>query len=241
LPPVEPLARPLPAAPTPAVGGALPPELAAEIRKALVWFGNFKGWGILFSDEVSYLKRAVERARPDQVDTVRVVFLRTRARLTEQKRLLEARFRILQSLYQQFVGALQTAMKGAWKEEIVDRAMRAAFTAMGSANNIIGAGVAKKDGSWTMDFALIGRQLVGVCHQKEWTYQAGMMEMVRQMNSGLTALSAFVVENPKLREDLTKSWARIYRHYAEGLKTMDLEPEVLDLFRPLVRSGQMPN
>ena len=233
------MAVPATAAPA-AAGSALPPELAAEIRKALVWFANFKGWSLLFSDEVSYLKRAVERAKPDQVDTVRVVFLRTRARLTEQKRLLEARFRILQSVYQQFVAALQMVMQGAWKEEIVDRAMKAAFTAVGTENNLVGSGVAKKDGAWTMDFALIGKQLVNTCHQREWTYQMGMMEMVRQMNGGLTALSAFVVENPRFREDLTKNWARIYRHYSEGLKTMDLEPEVLDLFRPLVRSGQMP-
>jgi predicted regulator of Ras-like GTPase activity (Roadblock/LC7/MglB family) len=241
--PAVPVAGATAVAPAPAAppgGSALPADLAGEIKKALAWFGSFRGWALLFPDEVSYLKRAVEKARPDQVDTVRVVFLRTRARLTEQKRLLEARFRVLQSLYQQFVQSLQVVMQGAWKDEIVDRAMKAAFTAVGSDNNLVGSGISKKDGAWTMDFALIGKQLVTVCHARNMTYQAGMMEMVRQMNGGLTALSAFIIENPKLRDDLTKNWARIYRHYAEGLKTLDLEPEVLDLFRPLVRSGQMP-
>ena len=79
-----------------------------------------------------------------------------------------------------------------------------------------------------------------MCHARGWNYHQGMLEALRQLNAALSALSAFVIEDDRLREELTKSWARLYRHYADGLKTLELEPEVLDLFRPLVKSGAMP-
>lgn len=232
-------AAPVPAAPAPASPG-LPENLAAEIRKALAWFETFRGWKLVFADEIEFLQRGLERGRTEETDTMRSIFLRTRARLTEQKRLLEARFRLIQSLYQQFVVSLQTTMAGAWHDEIVDRAMKAAFAGVGQDHNLVGAGVSKRDGAWSFDFQLIGKQLVTVCHGRGWTYHQGMLEVLRQLNAALSALSAFIIEDAKLREELTRQWARLYRHYADGLKTLELEPEVLDLFRPLVRSGSLP-
>jgi predicted regulator of Ras-like GTPase activity (Roadblock/LC7/MglB family) len=232
---------PLPAGVAPPPPGAgLPDGLAVEIRKALAWFESFKGWRLVFADEVEFLSRGLERNKAEETDTLRSIFLRTRARLTEQKRLLEARFRLIQSLYQQFVTVLQTVMAAAWHDEIVDRAMKAAFQGVGQDHNMIGSGVTKKEGRWSFDFTLIGKHLVTVCHAKGWTYQQGMIEVLHQLNSALSALSAFIIEDVKAREELTRQWARLYRHYADGLKTLELEPEVLDLFRPLVRTGTIP-
>lgn len=231
---------PLPAGMPPAAPGGLPPALSGEIAKALQWFESFKGWRLVFADEVEFLGRGLERNKAEETETLRSIFLRTRARLTEQKRLLEARFRLIQSLYQQFVTVLATVMAAAWHDEIVDRAMKAAFQGVGQDHNMIGSGVTKKDGQWSFDFTLIGKQLVSVCHAKGWTYQQGMIEVLHQLNSALSALSAFIIEDVKAREELTRQWARLYRHYADGLKTLELEPEVLDLFRPLVRTGTIP-
>lgn len=238
-PPSPPAATP-PAPDIRLAAGGIPPELAGEIRKVLDWFDKFQGWKIVFSDEVVYLARGVERGQSGEADTIRTVFLRTRARLTEQKRLLEARFRMIQSLYQQLVVVLQSVMQGVWNEEIVDRAMRAAFSSVGQDHNLVGAGVQKGAGGWGFDFGVMGRQLVAVCHARKWTYHQGMVEILHQLNAALSALSAFVVEQPRLQEELTRQWARLYKHYSEGLKTLDLEATVLDLFRPLVRPGQLP-
>ena len=224
----------------PSAGQGLPEPLVAEIRKALAWFESFKGWQLVFADEVEFLSRGLARNRAEEAETLRSIFLRTRARLTEQKRLLEARFRLVQSLYQQFVVALQIVMSGAWHDEIVDRAMKAAFSGVGSDHNMVGGGVAKRDGNWSFDFSVVGKSLVTVCHARGWTYHQGMVEVLRQLNAALSALSAFIIEDTKLREELTRQWARLYRHYADGLKTLELEAEVLDLFRPLVKSGALP-
>ena len=230
-----------PPPPTPAVPPpGLPAPLVGEIGKALAWFETFRGWRLVFADEVEFLSRGVARNRPEEAETLRSIFLRTRARLTEQKRLLEARFRLIQSLYQQFVVALQIVMSGAWHDEIVDRAMKAAFSGVGSGHNMVGSGIGKRDGNWSFDFTLIGKQLVTVCHAQGWTYHQGLVEVLRQLNAALSALSAFIIEDVKLREELTRQWARLYRHYADGLKTLELEGEVLDLFRPLVKSGTLP-
>jgi len=242
--PAQPAPVPAPAAPpvqpaSPPPAG-LPEPLVAEIQKALAWFESFKGWQLVFTDEVEFLSRGLARNRAEEADTLRSIFLRTRARLTEQKRLLEARFRLVQSLYQQFVVALQIVMSGAWHDEIVDRAMKAAFSGVGSDHNMVGGGISKREGNWAFDFSLIGRSLVSVCHARGWTYHQGMVEVLRQLNSALSALSAFIIEDTKLREELTRQWARLYRHYADGLKTLELEGEVLDLFRPLVKSGALP-
>ena len=205
---------------------------------------TFTGFGIAvlaaFLVAQSVSERGLERNKAEETDTLRSIFMRTRARLTEQKRLLEARFRLIQSLYQQFVTVLATVMATAWQDEIVDRAMKAAFQGVGQDHNMIGSGVSRKDGQWSFDFTLIGKQLVSVCHAKGWTYQQGMLEVLHQLNSALSALSAFIIEDVKAREELTRQWARLYRHYADGLKTLELEPEVLDLFRPLVRTGTLP-
>lgn len=238
--PVPETPAPLPAGLPPGGPGQLPDALAVEIRKALQWFESFKGWRLVFADEVEFLQRGLERNKAEETDTLRSIFSRTRARLTEQKRLLEARFRLIQSLYQQFVTVLATVMAAAWHDEIVDRAMKAAFQGVGQDHNMIGSGVTKKDNQWSFDFTLIGKQLVSVCHAKGWTYQQGMIEVLHQLNSALSALSAFIIEDVKAREELTRQWARLYRHYADGLKTLELEPEVLDLFRPLVRTGTIP-
>lgn len=234
------VSAPVPAAPVAAAPAGLPDPLAGEIRKALAWFETYQGWKLVFHDEIEFLSRGVERNRADEAETMRSIFLRTRARLTEQKRLLEARFRLIQSLYQQFVVALQLVMQGAWHDDVVDRAMKAAFSGVGADHNLVGTGVGKTGGNWGFDFGLIGKQLVTVCHARGWNYHQGMLEVLRQLNAALSALSAFVIEDARLREELTKSWARLYRHYSDGLKTLELEPEVLDLFRPLVKSGAMP-
>ncbi len=226
--------------PAPAMASGLPENLVAEMRKALGWFETFQGWKLVFADEIEFLQRGIERGRAEETETLRSIFLRTRARLTEQKRLLEARFRLIQSLYQQFVVSLQTTMAGAWHDEIVDRAMKAAFSGVGQDHNLVGSGVSKREGAWSFDFQLIGKQLVTVCHSRGWTYHQGMLEVLRQLNAALSALSAFIIEDAKLREELTRQWARLYRHYADGLKTLELEAEVLDLFRPLVRTGSLP-
>jgi predicted regulator of Ras-like GTPase activity (Roadblock/LC7/MglB family) len=230
---------PAAAAPPPPAEPGLPEPLVAEIRKALQWFDQFRGWRLLFADEVEFLERGLERNRADEAETMRAILLRTRARLAEQKRLLEARFRLIQSLYQQFVVVLQQIMASAWTDQIVDRAMQAAFQSVGADHNVIGKGVTKRDGAWSFDFTLIGRQLVAVCHSRSWTYQQGMIEVLRQLNAALSALSAFVIEDARRRDELTRQWARLYRHYADGLKTLELEPEVLDLFRPLVKGGTL--
>ena len=232
--------QPTPVTPPAPAPAGLPEPLVAEIQKALAWFESFKGWQLVFTDEVEFLSRGLARNRAEEADTLRSIFLRTRARLTEQKRLLEARFRLVQSLYQQFVVALQIVMSGAWHDEIVDRAMKAAFSGVGSDHNMVGGGISKREGNWAFDFSLIGRSLVSVCHARGWTYHQGMVEVLRQLNSALSALSAFIIEDTKLREELTRQWARLYRHYADGLKTLELEGEVLDLFRPLVKSGALP-
>lgn len=226
--------------PPAAAAAGLPAPLVGEVQKALAWFESFKGWKIVFADEVEFLSRGLARNRVEETETLRSIFTRTRARLTEQKRLLEARFRLVQSLYQQFTVSLQIVMSGAWHDEIVDRAMKAAFSGVGSDHNMVGGGVSKRDGNWSFDFGLIGKQLVTVCHARGWTYHQGMIEVLRQLNAALSALSAFIIEDPKLREELTRQWARLYRHYADGLKTLELEAEVLDLFRPLVKSGALP-
>jgi hypothetical protein len=96
------------------------------------------------------------------------------------------------------------------------------------------------DGTWGLDFGVIGRHMVGMCHARGINYQDGMMELMRQLNASLMALSAFLVENQRLRDELLATWGKLFHHYAEGLKTMGLESEALELFRPLVRPGQMP-
>jgi hypothetical protein len=233
------VAPPQPLSSVPA-GEGLPPALVGEIRKMLAWFEAFKGWKLLYSDEIEFLARGLERGNPREEETLRSIFMRTRARLTEQKRLLEARFRLIQSLYQQFVTVLQMVMKGAWRDEVVDRAMKAAFSGVGMDQNMVGVGVMKRDGAWGFEFGAIGKQLVTVCHAHNLNYHQGMLEMLRQLNAALSALSAFIIEDVRLREELSRQWARLFRHYSDGLKTLDLEPDVLDLFRPLVKSGSLP-
>ena len=234
-------AVPVEAAPAAPRAGGLPDALVVDMRKALAWFDTFKGWAVVFSDEVEFLRRSLERQRPEEIDTIQSVMVRMRARLTEQKRLLEARFRLIQSLYHQLIVALQQVMQEVWKGELVDKAIRASFAGVSMENNMVNEGVQKRDNLWIIDFGIIGKQFVATCHVRNWTYQVGMMEMLRQLNGGLSALSAFSVENPRLREELVRQWARLYRHYSEGLKTLELEREVLELFRPLVRPGQMVN
>jgi len=230
----------VPSSPPVPAGKGLSPALVAEIRKILAWFEAFKGWKLVFNDEVEFMARGLERGNSREEETLRSIFLRTRARLTEQKRLLEARFRLIQSLYQQFVTVLQMVMKGAWRDEVVDRAMKAAFSGVGMDQNMVGAGIVKRDGAWGFDFGTVGKQLVTVCHSHNMNYHQGMLEMLRQLNAALSALSAFIIEDARLREELSRQWARLFRHYSDGLKTLDLEPDVLDLFRPLVKSGSLP-
>ena len=233
---------------TPAAGQAataaqtgLPEQLAMDVRKAVAWFEGFKGWEVMFKDEVAFMRNSLSRNRPEEVENVRMTLVRTRARLTEQKRLLEAKFRMVQSLYQQFLSALHAVMLKAWTAEVVDRAMKAAFAGAGAKFNMINAGAQKKpDGGWVLEFGAIGKQMVLMCHAREMNYQDGVGELLRQLNASLMALSAFLAENARLREELIQSWGRVFHHYAEGLKTLDLESEALELFRPLVRPGQMP-
>ncbi len=235
--PVAPAQPVQPEAALPAQG--LPDPLVAEVKKVLTWFSTFKGWQIIFQKELTFLQQALERHDASEADTIRGTVLRLRARLKEQKRLLEARFRVIQSLYQQFLIALQGILQGAWRDEVVDRAMRVAFSGVGKKYNLIGSGISKREGNWTLDFAGIGKQLVSVCHEQNWDYQQGMKEMLVQLNSGMSALSSFISEDSRLRMDLTKSWARLYQHYTEGLKTLELESDVLDLFRPIIHFGQV--
>ncbi len=233
----RPAAEPVPAAA--AKPGGLPAPLAEEARKMLEWFASFQGWEAAFSKEAEFLRQSLEKPGGINADLVRAVLLRLRARLKEQKRLLEARFRIVQSLYQQFVLALQVILEGAWHEEVVDRAMKVAFSGVGGKHNLVGGGVHKHDGTWTLDFNSMGKQLISVCHEQGWDYHHGLKEMLVQLNAGMSALSSFVIEDVRLRDELTKSWARLYQHYTEGLKTLELETDVLDLFRPLLHSGQV--
>jgi len=236
-PSIPPPSKPPPSTP---VQQGVPADLAAEIRKALDWFEKFQGWKMVFKDEVDLMSRALEKNGSQEVEAVRAVFVRTRARLTEQKRLLEARFKLIQSLYQQFVVVLQGVMQSVWNDEVVDRAMRAAFSTVGQDANMVGRGVQKTANGWGFDFGMIGKALVTISHSRGWPYHQGMLEMLHQLNAALSALSAFVVEQPSRQEELTRQWARLYKHYSEGLKTLDLEGDVLDLFRPLVRPGQLP-
>jgi uncharacterized membrane-anchored protein YhcB (DUF1043 family) len=187
------------------------------------------------------MRNSLTRNRPEEVENVRMTLVRTRARLTEQKRLLEAKFRMVQSLYQQFLTVLHTVMLKAWTAEVVDRAMKAAMGGAGAKYNIISSGAQKKaDGAWALEFGVIGKQMVLMCHARDMNYQDGVGELLRQLNASLMALSAFLSENARLRDELIQAWARVFHHYAEGLKTLDLESEALELFRPLVRPGQMP-
>ena len=241
--------EPAPAAPQAAGSGpalsaaatGLPEQLAGDVRKAVAWFDGFKGWEVMFKDEVAFMRNSLTRNRPEEVENVRMTLVRTRARLTEQKRLLEAKFRMVQSLYQQFLSVLHGVMLKAWTAEVVDRAMKAAFTGAGAEFNMISAGAQKKpDGGWALDFGAIGKQMVVMCHARGMNYQEGVGELLRQLNASMMALSAFLAENARLRDELVQMWGRVYHHYAEGLKTLDLESEALELFRPLVRPGQMP-
>ena len=93
---------------------------------------------------------------------------------------------------------------------------------------MIGVGLRKRDGVWGFDFGPIGSRLVSICHSKSWSYNYGMLELLRQMN---TALSALVIEDQERKGELKRQWRLLYAHYSEGLKTLDLEAEVLDLFR----------
>jgi len=230
-----------PAQPVPAGATGLPEQLAGDVRKAVAWFDGFKGWEVMFRDEVTFMRNSLTRNRPEEVENVRMTLVRTRARLTEQKRLLEAKFRMVQSLYQQFLTALHTVMLKAWTAEVVDRAMKAAMAGAGAKFNMISGGAQKNpDGAWTLEFGAIGKQMVVMCHAREMNYQEGVGELLRQLNASLMALSAFLAENARLRDELIQAWARVFHHYAEGLKTLDLESEALELFRPLVRPGQMP-
>ena len=83
---------------------------------------------------------------------------------------------------------------------------------------------------------MVGKQLVTVCHEKNWDYRTGLREMLHQLNSGMSALSVFVIGDPRMRGTLMNSWARLFHHYADGLKTLELEPDVLDLFRPILHA-----
>jgi len=234
-------AEPGAAQPAATGGTGLPEQLANDVRKAVAWFDGFKGWEVMFKDEVAFMRNSLTRNRPEEIENVRMTLVRTRARLTEQKRLLEAKFRMVQSLYQQFLSVLHGVMLKAWTAEVVDRAMKAAFTGVGAEFNMISSGAQKKaDGAWTLEFASIGKQMVLMCHARGMNYQDGVGELLRQMNASLMALSAFLAENARLRDELIQGWARVFHHYAEGLKTLDLESEALELFRPLVRPGQMP-
>ncbi len=222
-------------------GSGLPEPLGSEVRKAVAWFTAFRGWEVIFRDEVEFMRRALERNRPEEAENLRMVLVRTRARLTEQKRILEAKFRMLQSIYQQFLGTLQQVMLKAWNDAVVDRAMRAAFAGAGAEDNLVNAGAQKRpEGIWALEFGVIGKHMVTMCHSRGMNYQAGMMELLRQLNACMMALSAFLVENSRVRDELMAGWGRIYKHYGEGLKTLGLEAEVLELFRPLVRPGQLP-
>lgn len=230
-----------PAQPVASGETGLPEQLANDVRKAVAWFAGFKGWEVMFKDEVAFMRNSLTRNRPEEVENVRMTLVRTRARLTEQKRLLEAKFRMVQSLYQQFLAVLHAVMLKAWTAEVVDRAMKAAMAGAGAKFNIISIGAQKNpDGVWTLEFGVIGKQMVLMCHEKGLNYQEGVGELLRQLNASLMALSAFLAENARLRDELIQAWARVFHHYAEGLKTLDLESEALELFRPLVRPGQMP-
>jgi len=230
-----------PAAASPAGVTGLPEPLATEVRKAVAWFDGFKGWEVMFHDEVEFMRHSLTRNRPEEVESVRMTLVRTRARLTEQKRLLEAKFRVAQSLYGQFLAALEVVMLKAWTGEVVDRAMKAAFAGVGAESNLLGGGTHKSaEGGWVLDFGAIGKHMVTMCHSRGLNYQEGMMELMRQFNGSLMALSAFLVENQRLRDELLATWGKLYHHYAEGLKTLGLESETLELFRPLMRPGQMP-
>ena len=64
------------------------------------------------------------------------------------------------------------------------------------------------------------------------------MRTVRVAFREITALSALLV--PVFFRPAGGFAGLFARHYGDGLKTLELEPEVLDLFRPLVKSGSLP-